>query len=320
MRSLSVALTLALALAAGLEIARADDPQPGSDAAKAQAKDLLKQASGHWKDKDPSQVRDLALKAHDLDPQNVQCNAFLGSMYDIKYGDAEKALKYYQDAIMGLVGDTTDGGKRYRADIMARKGDVLYTYNDDLEGAKQAYKSSLELYELSTTYDKLSNLQHRLGGKITNDPAKKQLAEKEALRYAEDAIKASAYMKDTPDKHKHWMAKLKIQLATCQQAMGDSAAATATFQGIDLDNDVDVSCGYNLALYYAITNQADKAGATLHSYMKDSRPTARSRNQLRKIAKTEPDFLPMVNAADKSEDWKYIVTEEPEEASPDEGK
>ncbi|MBI3722566.1 hypothetical protein HY251_01215 [bacterium] len=191
MRAPVLALACLVALSG---LARADDdPKPGSPEAKKKAGDLVKEASSHWSDKDPKKCRELAEKAHELDPESFQIDAFLGSLYDVKLGEPEKALESYDRAIRSLVGATKDGEKRFKADVIARKGDVLYSYKDDLEGARTCYESSLQTVALSTTADKLSNLLHRLAGQA-KDPEKKKKQNAAALEYAEKAHELVAYM------------------------------------------------------------------------------------------------------------------------------
>jgi tetratricopeptide (TPR) repeat protein len=286
--------------------ARAQDSKEATPEEKKQAEDLLKQANQHWKDTDPATCRDLAEKAYALDPHRVLTLNFLGSFYDVKLGDADKSLEFYDKAIHELAGATEQKLKRLKADIMARKGDVLYASKDDLEGALAAYKASSDTFPLSTTADKFSNLLHRIAG-MQKDEAKKKEQNELALKSAEQALELVQYgTYATPEKRKAWVAKVKTQIATCCEVLGRPDDAKKALEAVD-PQDYDDSCLYNQALLDAVRGDGKKAGNELRDSMKNTRPTAKSRNQLRKMIRTEPDFSKFV--ADPS--WKDVVTDEP---------
>jgi tetratricopeptide (TPR) repeat protein len=297
------ALALALVLVAAGTVRAQDDD-------KKKSADLLGQARTALGEKQPDvkKARELAEKALELDKDNYMAHVLLSFIFDVKLGDGDKALEHVDLAIRGVPPAKNDkdfGPRKFKAELIANKAVILYSYKDDLEGARDLFKASMDNYELSSTADKLSNLLHRLSG-LSKDPKKKEEQAKMALKYAEIALELPAQKKD-PAAQKKWIAKVKLQLSLCREVLGDKDGAKKALEAVDAE-DMDDATLYNQAMLDALHGDEKAVREKLTAFMKATRPEARSRNQLRKFIRTEPDFQKWVN----EESWKELVTPETE--------
>jgi tetratricopeptide (TPR) repeat protein len=298
------ATTLALSLALSISVARADDdPKPDSPEAKAKAAELMKEAEAHAKDEDPTKCREAAEHAHKLAPNDVIVMRFLGWLHEIKTGDEEQALKYYDMAIRSFAGATSPRELRFKADIMARKANLIYSFKDNLKDAIELYQNSLDTFRLSETAFKLSNLLHLQAGQQT-DPARKADFNQKALKAAEwayDGLNSSGY---SGAQAKAYAAKVRTQMAICFEALGDKEKAQKILDGVP-GRDFDESCLYNQALLAAVRGKADEATEDLKKFM-HTRPTPKARNRLRKFIRNDPDFRELI----KRPEWKELIEDE----------
>lgn len=293
----------ALLVLAATAVRAQDDPKKKAAELVAEARKLAKDKNPDWR-----KCEELGQKAVAIDAENVTANDFLAWLYWEKLGDGERAAKHLDVAIRALVEPKSNGEKQFKAYLLARKGTLIYSFKDDLEGARDLYKASLDTFALSSTADTLSNLLHRLAG-LSKDPKKKQEQAKAALDYAQQALELAPYMsqaKSDPAAQKKWLAKVKVQLALCKEALGDKEGAKKTLEAVDPE-DLGDSSLYNQALLDAFHGDEKAAREKLAGSLK-LRPEPRSRNQLRKFIRTEPDFQKFVSL----ESWKELTQDEPE--------
>lgn len=296
-------LAAAVVVLSLIGVARAEDPKPDTPEAKKMAEDLMKEANAHYKDEDPTKAREAAEHALKLSPSDVTIMGFLGTLYEIKIGDEEAAIKHYDMAIRGLAGVTSNRHKAFKADLMARKANLIYATKDDLKGAIEMYQNSWDTYPLSDTAFKLSNLLHRLAGEST-DPAKRGDWNAKAKKAAEDAYKLLSTAPYKGDAAKAYAAKVRTQLALCLEASGEKDAAAKALEGLAA-RDYDETCAYNQALLAAARGKGDEATELLKKFM-HTRPTPKARNRLRRFIRLEPDFRELI----KRPDWKELVEDE----------
>lgn len=295
-----------LALLAAAPAAFADD---------AQAKKLLDEAYKKNAEGDTPGAVKLGEEALAQKPtdKRIHCQvlSFLGFMHQVKTGDIDKALGYYDQVIQTLVGlgEKDNDLKQVKADAMVRKANLLYSEKDDNEGALRLMAAAHETFRLSTTAEIASQFFYRRGRSI--DGAEQAKAFEGALKLIEEAVTLAAkqQFKDERARALH-TAKCKLQHALVQHAMGKVDEAKATFDSIPAgDRDENISLLYQWAQYLARTGDADGATAKLTKFM-DTRPAgevgARARNQLRKFIRNEPDFAELK----KRPDWKKLTENE----------
>jgi tetratricopeptide (TPR) repeat protein len=298
------ASTLALALLLSISVARADDePKPDSPEAKTKAGELMKEAEAHAKDEDPTKAKDAAEKALKLSPNDVIIMRFLAWINEIKVGDEAEALKYYDMAVRSLAGASSPKHLRFKADMMARKANLIYSFKDDLNGAIEFYQLSWETAQLSETAFRLSNLLHLRAG-LQTDPARKSEWNQKALKAAQDAYTLMPTSGYQGDQARAYAAKVRTQMAICFEVTEEKEKAQKILEGVS-SRDFDDSCLYNQALLEAVRGKSEEATAHLKKFML-TRPTPRARNRLRKFIRNDPDFRELI----KRPDWKELVEDE----------
>jgi hypothetical protein len=309
MNSCSLRHGAAVALLALLAVA------PAALADDAQAKKLLDEAYKKNSEGDtPGAVKlgEEALAANPTD-KKIRCQvlSFLGFLNQVKTGDIDKALGYYDQVIQSLVGlgEKENELKQVKADAMVRKANLLYSEKDDNEGALRLMSSAHQTWPLSTTAEIASQFFYRQG-RMKSGPEQTKAFEG-ALKLVEEALilAGKQQFKDERARALH-VAKCKMQQALVQHAMGNAEGAKATYDAIPAaDRDDNVSLQYQWSQYLARTGDAEGATAKLTKFM-DTRPAgeagARARNQLRKFIRNEPDFAELK----KRPDWKRLTENE----------
>lgn len=300
-------LTLAGLAVLGATAARADD---------AAAQELLREAYGHWKDESPAAAVELAEKALAANPTTplvrAQVALFLGSLHQVKTGDLEQALAQY-DAVDALLRDATaEDARRLRVQALVRKANIVYAERNDHEAALELYRQAQEAHHLASTAETASQLCYRVARGATSDDERARYLDL-ALLLAREAVDWVPPRREGGGEGGQarggrmgaWRAKFRLQLVIVLEAQGKKDEAAAVWAEVDPEA-FDENAQYQLALLHALRGDLAKAGEALTKSMA-ARPTADTRNQLRKYLRTEPDFAPAL----QREDWSALVTDEP---------
>lgn len=310
------AVLLALVLVASpsasrlLPVARADD---------AEAQRLLREAYDRWKDETPDRCLALAEQALAAEPTTglvrAQVLLFLGSLHQVKTGRLEDALACYDELSALLKGDSSDPARRLLAQALVRQANIVYAEHDDHEQALELLRQAQEALPLASTADMASQLCYRLG-RGASDPAERARWLELALTLANEAIgMAQARPGARPGddggrgeegqrRRKTFVARFRLQLTLVLEGLGREDEAAAAWAEVD-EADLDENAHYQRALLHAVRGDLEQAGASLRAALA-TRPTAATRNQLRKFVRTEPDL----SAGLGREDWRALVTDE----------
>lgn len=291
--------TLALLLALCLP-ALADD---------AEAKKLLGQAYERWNDPTPDRALELgeqALAAVTSDRLlRGQTLLFVGSLHQVKTGRLDDALARYDELLLLLSDDASDGSRRLRAQALVRKANIIYAERDDAEGAIELYRQAQELMHLASTADTASQLCYRVGREAKRPAEERARWLEMAHALALEAVETfTARTAEGGARRNAIMAKFRLQLVIVLEALGRERDADAEWSRIAPAH-LDDNCHYQLAILHALRGEPDAARASLERAMA-LRPTVDTRNQLRKYLRTEPDLQGCL----AREDWRALVTDE----------
>lgn len=301
MRALLLTFAAAVALTSA---ARADD---------AEAQRLLVEAYDHWKDESPALAVELAERAFAAGATTplvrAQVALFLGSLHQVKTGDLDEAIVQY-DAVDALLRDDgAEAARRLRAQALVRKANIVYAERDDHEAALELYRQAQEAHHLASTAETASQLCYRVarGAKVEEERARYLDLALLLAREAVDWVPPRRGEGERRDGGRMgaWRAKFRLQLVIVLEAQGKKDEAAEVWADVDVAA-FDDNAQYQLALLQALRGDLAKAGEALTKAMA-SRPTADTRNQLRKYLRTEPDFAPGLTR----EDWSALVTDEP---------
>lgn len=301
MRALLLTFAAAVALTSA---ARADD---------AEAQRLLVEAYDHWKDESPALAVELAERARAAGATTplvrAQVALFLGSLHQVKTGDLDEAIVQY-DAVDALLReDGAEAARKLRAQALVRKANIVYAERDDHEAALELYRQAQEAHHLASTAETASQLCYRVarGAKVEEERARYLDLALLLAREAVDWVPPRRGEGERRDGGRMgaWRAKFRLQLVIVLEAQGKTDEAAEVWADVDVAA-FDDNAQYQLALLQALRGDLAKAGEALTKAMA-SRPTADTRNQLRKYLRTEPDFAPGL----AREDWSALVTDEP---------
>lgn len=308
----TIVLTLALTSVAAAAPARADD---------AEAQRLLREAYDHWKDETPERCVELTEQALAAEPTTsfvrAQVLLFLGSVHQVKTGKLEASLACYDEVTTLLAEDGSEPARRLLAQALVRKANIVYAEQDDHEGALELFRRAQEATPLATTADMASQLCYRVG-RGASDRAERARWLELALTLADEAVGTARAGRAGPggrgdgggrsaEFQRRWRAALvrfELQRVIVLEALERKDEAAAAWTAID-PADLDENAHYQLAILHAVRGDVPKAADALRQAMQ-TRPTAATRNQLRKYVRTEPDFAGAVGL----DDWRDLVTDE----------
>lgn len=282
-----------------------------------EAQRLLREAYDHWKDESPDRCLALAEEALAAGPESpfvrAQVLLFLGSLHQVKTGKLEAAVACYDEVATLLEADGTDPARRLRAQALVRKANIVYAEQDDHEAALELFRRAQEVLPLASTADMASQLCYRVGRGAT-DPAERGRWLELALTLADEAIgtarsgggprREGGGSPDGQRRRKAFLARFELQRVVVLEGLGRKDEAAAAWADIDAA-DLDENAHYQLAILHAVRGDLGKAAAALKQAMA-TRPTAATRNQLRKYVRTEPDFAGGLAL----DDWRELVTDE----------
>ena len=271
----------------------------------------LREAYGHWYDEDPAECLRLAEEAWEAEPEDqvlrMQILQFTGSIHHVKTGDLDEAVEYYDQIIRALAGVQDSRLRQIKADVMVRKGNIIYSEHDDAQGALRMYMSAHQTWPLSTTAEICSQFCYRMG-------RNEQLHERDratnlelAERLAREAIELAPNQFQEEAARAPWLNKYRLQLTLVLTARGNAEEAAATYEEINF-NALTENSLYQQAVYQALQDNPEMAADCLRQFMA-TRPNAQTRNQLRKFIRTEPDFSDYVGG----NDWNDLTDDEPVE-------
>lgn len=304
-------LALALLAAAAALPARADDVE---------AQRLLAQAYERWRDDTPDRCLELAEQALAAPPSTplvrAQVLLFLGSLHQVKTGRLDDALAAYDEVEALLAPDGGEPARRLRVQALTRKANIIYAEKDDHEAAIELYRQAQEVLHLASTADTASQLCYRVG-RGAADPDERTRWLEMSLTLASEAVDSLSQVRARPGgrggdegggrggpRRGAFAAKFRVQLTLVLEALGRKDEAAAVWAEVKPD-DLDDNAQYQLALLRALRGDLDGAAEALRRSMA-TRPTAATRNQLRKYVRTEPDFRPALAL----EGWRDLVTDE----------
>ncbi|MCO5166363.1 MAG: hypothetical protein M9894_08365 [Planctomycetes bacterium] len=314
MRSLPLASLVALAIASTAAPALADDTE---------AQRLLAQAYERWRDDTPDRCLELAEQALAAPPSTPlvrgQVLLFLGSLHQVKTGRLDDALACYDEVEALLQDDPGEPARRLRVQALTRKANIIYAEKDDHAAAIELYRQAQEVLHLASTADTASQLCYRVG-RGAADPAERARWLDMALTLAQEAVDSVEQVRARRDgqqggrqggegarggaRRGAFAAKFRVQLVLVLEALERKEEAAAVWAEVAPD-DLDDNAQYQLALLRALRGDLDGAAEALRRSMA-TRPTASTRNQLRKYVRTEPDF----QAALEREGWQDLVKDE----------
>jgi tetratricopeptide (TPR) repeat protein len=285
-----------------------------------QAMARLQEAYGHWNDENPATCLRLAEQALEAGPDSrvlrMQIVLFIGSVHHVKTGDLDQAMRRYNQVINALPGVTEPELRQIKADAMVRKGNIIYSdYPDDEDhnaairrrrDALRLYRTAHSAFPLSTTADTVAQLcyrqarDERAGNNAENLELSVALA-REALELAERQFGSNA------ERLANHVAKVNLQLAISLYAQDNADEAERVFRAIPAAHLTEASY-YQQGIWHVLHAREGEAIEALQAFM-DTRPNARTRNQLRKFIRDEPDFTAHIDDAA----WANLVQDEPEE-------
>jgi tetratricopeptide (TPR) repeat protein len=315
-RAPGLLLTLLLATAALLA------PTPVS-AGDAEAERLIREAYDKWKDPTPDAALSLAEQALAAAPASKHLKArilmFIVGLHQVKTGKTDAALGRVDEVLALLRDDPDQQAKKSLAEALLRKASMVYAEKEDPDGALQLYAEAQQTHHLGTTADSAAQMCLRVGRDPKRPAEDKARWMELALALSREAVDAAAPQPGERGAEVRAKARARflVTLANVYRAHGNAEEADATFDDID-QSKLDDNANYQLAVWWALqatpAGQGGEAGARAAAYLKKAmalRPVPVTRNQLRKFIRTEPDFAPLL----ERDDWKGLVTDEPETAT-----
>lgn len=295
---------------------------PAARAGDAEAKALRDKASKAWSDgKDQAEVLKLfdeALAAKPTDRAILYSTLLMKGQYlQAIVSDLPAAEVVYTKIITELAGleESETVLRMLKSEAMAAKAVLVYAAREDAEQAVSLFKGALMNWTKSSICDRGSQFLFRLGRDATKrDAGKRKELMDISLKSAQEAVQFIAKEQPQADKAAPALARYQLQLAVVQLALGQEEEARKTRAAID-QAQLGAQPGtlYQQALWHVLSGDADAATAALKEFMVKTRPSGpagvKSRNQLRKFIRGEPDFKPLF----AREDWKELTVDEPEE-------
>jgi tetratricopeptide (TPR) repeat protein len=232
----------------------------------------------------------------------------LGRLHHSRTGDFDKAQSFYQKVVTENIGVTDNTLKKIKADCFRNLGNLIYAERGDIKLALTKYRASHNTYATPETADTLSQFLYRIG----RDPKKNAAARKKQLTAA---VKLAREAMDRDGKQStrkpNETARFRLQLVVALTASGKTDEAAEVWKATKQDK-LTQNSFYQRALLMALEKEDPvKIAERLHQTL-DPRPTTKTRDDLRKFIRSEPDFRSFLNR----EDWKGLVTFEEAGAKP----
>ncbi len=276
-----------------------------------EARRFYDKALEKWDDPNPNLPVKYAEKAleHAVN-KTLRANILfiLGRLHHSRTGDFDKAEANYQKVVKENIGVTDNTLKRIKADCFRNLGNLIYAERGDIKLALTKYRASHNTYATPETADTLSQFLYRIG----RDPKKNRAARdkqlKAAIKLAREAMDRNDKL---PTRKPNETARFRLQLVIALTAAGKTKEATEVWAATKQDK-LTRNSFYQRALFMALSKEEPaKIAEILHQTL-DPRPTAKTRNDLRKFIRSEPDFKSFLTR----EDWKTLVELEDDGTKP----
>jgi tetratricopeptide (TPR) repeat protein len=275
-----------------------------------EARRFYDKALEKWDDPNPNLPVKYAEKALEhATNKTLRANILfiLGRLHHSRTGNFEKAEANYQKVVTENIGVTDNTLKRIKADCFRNLGNLIYAERGDIKLALTKYRASHNTYATPETADTLSQFLYRIG----RDPKKNMAARRKQLTASIKLAREAMDRNDKlPTRKPNETARFRLQLVIALTAAGETKEAKEVWEATKTEK-LTRNSFYQRAQYMTLMKEDPaKIADVLHQTL-DPRPTVKTRNDLRKFIRSEPDFQAFI----QRKDWETLVKLEKEGAT-----